>query len=307
MFDNFWHPIAKAGNGVMIAAWPSETLAQQLAIPDGEAADDLHVTIAYFGKELTSQAIDTIHRVLARVCESFPPLLDGTLSGEGRFPANPSTEGRDVLVRLADIPRLETLRERILIELEALDIEAFRNHGYCPHMTMAYVDPLNRQLPPMKTFPFPVERITLSVGKLRVHYPLSGSSTQKHVKADFKFCKANEEERRVFGWASVSEIDGKPVVDHHADIITPKDMEEMAYRFLEVRTGGEMHDTMGVSRLIESMVFTKEKQEALGIDLGMVGWWVGFQVMDESTWKKVKSGELRSFSIGGRGFRQSAS
>ena len=111
----------------------------------------------------------------------------------------------------------------------------------------------------------------------------------------------------MFGWASVSEIDGKEIVDHHRDIISTKDMEEMAYRFAEVRTGGEMHDTMGVSQLIESMVFTKEKQEALGVDLGMVGWWVGFQVTDTETWKRVKNGELRSFSIGGRGFRQSAS
>jgi 2'-5' RNA ligase/predicted GNAT family acetyltransferase len=447
MFDTFWQPeIAKAGSGVMIALWPSAELASKLAIPDGEKPEELHVTIAYFGKELTSEQINTIHAVLERVTASFPPLLDGALSGEGRFPATESTEERDVLVRLADIPRLETLRERILSELEALGVNAFRNHGYCPHMTMAYVTPGSATSTPMSTVLFPAERLTLSIGKLQHHYALRGSGyatkanpchnpagpgggqfcsgsgsgaskvtvtatslaggrirsqiyehtdapdaslqvvtqvdtgfrtvsdvyvpdaqrgkgiatqlymraledgpilhnkevggnltaaaagvrskliasgkvrvtedeygnkflelNKRALKANFQITKSSDEQRRVFGWASVSEIDGKEIVDHHRDIISTKDMEEMAYRFAEVRTGGEMHDTMGVSTLIESMVFTKEKQEALGVDLGMVGWWVGFQVTDTETWKRVKNGELRSFSIGGRGFRQSAS
>ena len=151
----------------------------------------------------------------------------------------------------------------------------------------------------------------ITSGKVRVTEDEYGNKflelNKRVLKASFQVAKSTDEEQRVFGWASVSEIDGKEIVDHHRDIISTKDMEEMAYQFAEVRTGGEMHDTMGVSQLIESMVFTKEKQEALGIDLGMVGWWVGFQVTDTETWKRVKNGELRSFSIGGRGFRQSAS
>ena len=61
---------------------------------------------------------------------------------------------------------------------------------------------------------------------------------------------------------------------------------------------------LGVGRLIESMVFTKEKQEALGINLGKVGWFVGFQIDDVDVWKKIETGEYVDFSIGGTGQRE---
>jgi len=50
-------------------------------------------------------------------------------------------------------------------------------------------------------------------------------------------------------------------------------------------------------------VFTKEKQKALGVDLGKTGWWVGWQITDDKIWKRIKEGELEAFSIGGRGVR----
>ena len=46
---------------------------------------------------------------------------------------------------------------------------------------------------------------------------------------------------------------------------------------------------------------SKEKQDALGIDLGFVGWWGGFEVHDDAMWAKIKTGEYESFSIGGAG------
>ena len=52
------------------------------------------------------------------------------------------------------------------------------------------------------------------------------------------------------------------------------------------------------------MVFTKEKQKLLGIDLGFVGWWGGFKVLDDALWKNFKSGKYEGFSIGGRGRRE---
>jgi hypothetical protein len=116
-------------------------------------------------------------------------------------------------------------------------------------------------------------------------------------------CK-NEDQRLVFGWASVIEENGQPVVDKQNDIITAEELEKGAYDFaLHARIGGEMH-RKEAGRLVESMVFTLEKQQALGIDLGKVGWWVGFQVSSDDAWQKVKSGELKAFSIGGKAGRE---
>ena len=52
------------------------------------------------------------------------------------------------------------------------------------------------------------------------------------------------------------------------------------------------------------MVFTRQKQEALGIDLGKVGWFVGFKVDDADVWAKIKSGERPMFSIAGKAKRE---
>jgi len=120
----------------------------------------------------------------------------------------------------------------------------------------------------------------------------------------FEVRKVDEEQRLVFGWFSVVEKDGKPVVDREGDVILAEDLEKAAYGFvLKARVAGESHVRVGVGDLVESIMFTKEKQEALGIDLGMVGWWGGFKVSDEEVWKAVRSGEYPMFSIGGTGNR----
>ena len=72
---------------------------------------------------------------------------------------------------------------------------------------------------------------------------------------------------------------------------------------------------IGRGRLVESCVFTHEKQMAMvkslhdqGItdavlDLRCVGWFGGFKIDDQDTWDKIQSGELKAFSIGGVGKR----
>lgn len=112
--------------------------------------------------------------------------------------------------------------------------------------------------------------------------------------------KLDPEQQLIFGWASVVEKDGVAVIDKQGDIIPVPALEEAAYEFvLYSRQQGDMHVEKGVGRLVESMVFTKEKQQALGIDLGMVGWWTGFHVDSPELWAAHKRGERPEFSIGG--------
>lgn len=113
--------------------------------------------------------------------------------------------------------------------------------------------------------------------------------------------KLDEDKQQVFGWASVVEKDGKLIVDKQGDMIEPTVLESAAYEYvLSSRSQTDMHERHGVGRLIESTVFTTEKQKAMGIDLGQVGWWVGFQVDDDALWAAHKRGERPEFSIGGR-------
>ncbi len=116
--------------------------------------------------------------------------------------------------------------------------------------------------------------------------------------------KVDATKQQVFGWATIAEENGKPHQDRQGDIISPDAMEEMAYAFVQdCRVGGVMHERKGIGTLIESMCFTKEKQDKLEIDLGFVGWWVGFQVTDPQVWAKVKDGTYSAFSIHGMGIR----
>jgi hypothetical protein len=89
--------------------------------------------------------------------------------------------------------------------------------------------------------------------------------------------------------------------------LEPEELESAAYQFVELyREGGEMHERGGCAVLVESMVFTKEKQQALGIPDGTlpVGWWIGFKVTDEDVWSKVKNGTYPMFSIEGTAIRE---
>lgn len=127
-------------------------------------------------------------------------------------------------------------------------------------------------------------------------------------KPTFEIAKLDEERMLVFGYASVAvKSDGETVVDSQGDVIAPNDLENAAYDFvLHSRDGGVMHQKTGVARLVESFFINPEKLQKLGLseDALPQGWWIGMKVDDPAVWKRVKSGELKMFSIGGRGRRE---
>lgn len=124
--------------------------------------------------------------------------------------------------------------------------------------------------------------------------------------------KMDTDKRQVFGWASIVEKDGKPVVDLQEDMMTLEEIEKAAYDYVVTsRKGGHQHQRNGndpkhVSDMIESFLVTPEKKEQMGLPETMPnGWWVGFKVNDDETWQAVKDGKLKEFSIHGSGVRKS--
>lgn len=124
----------------------------------------------------------------------------------------------------------------------------------------------------------------------------------------FKIAKKDDDKMLAFGWANVSiTVDGEVVEDLQEDIVEPEVLEQAAYTFVELyREGGEMHERGGAAVLIESVVFTEEKLKAMGIPEGTVpiGWWIGFKVVDQDVWEKVKDGTYSMFSIEGEAIRE---
>lgn len=127
------------------------------------------------------------------------------------------------------------------------------------------------------------------------------------IKGRFKIAKSDDDKQLAFGWANVAiRADGEEIEDWQEDIIEPEELENAAYQYvLLYREGGEMHERGGAAVLVESVVFTEEKMQAMGIPAGTlpIGWWIGFKVTDEDVWEKVKDGTYPMFSIEGEAER----
>ncbi|MGR0185453.1 XkdF-like putative serine protease domain-containing protein [Azospirillum aestuarii] len=146
----------------------------------------------------------------------------------------------------------------------------------------------------------------------------TGTANPDHFTLSANICKVDDDQRLVFGWFSIVEIDGQPVTDREGDRIAPDELEPAAYgHVLNARVASDTHVLIGVGKLVESCVFTLEKQQAMVasligmdipavMDLHCVGWWGGYYITDDRVWQSVKSGEYISFSIGGTGTRTPA-
>ena len=133
----------------------------------------------------------------------------------------------------------------------------------------------------------------------------SVSQLTKH-NIEGQILKADDEQRLVYGWASVVTEKGEPVVDRQGDVIEPETLVKAVNSFMEnIRVGKEMHKGDQIGAVIHSMPITKEIGESLGIQSDREGWVVAFKVYDDDVWARVKSGELAAFSIGGRAIKES--
>ena len=130
---------------------------------------------------------------------------------------------------------------------------------------------------------------------------------ESNVSINFDVTKAKEDECLVSGWANVAvNADGTIPLDWQDDIIRPEVLEKAAINFmLDYRGSGVMHEGESQGVVVESIVFTKEKQKALGIPEGCVpeGWFITVKVTNPEVFAAVKSGKYRMFSIQGNAKR----
>lgn len=314
--------IQKQGNGVLLSFWIPEGVATKIAVPGGEPSDQLHITLAYFGgiDEVPPTTLSIMEAAVKEFCALCPP-IEVSLGSIGSFPATAYSDGLDISYLAVRSEDLLKLREDLVALTESLGATPRKNFEYTPHVTLALVPPGNDlTTPDPGEIQLHFDEVSLSVGGERKTFKLEG-------KPDFllegpgTIIKFDSVKRLVFGWFSIITIDGRPIEDTQGDVIEVDTLETAGYDFvLYARTGGEMHERedgkpKGVGRLVESVIFTPQKQEAMvrslldqGIeavmDLRCTSWWGGFYVDDDDTWQKIVSGELRAFSIGGRGKRE---
>lgn len=274
--------------------------AEPLAIEGGENHEDFHVTLAYGSFDTHGGDEDDIACRVQSSIKKIRDLIPDKIHFDaiGRFPASKSSDGKDVIYAQVAAGQLEDVREALLKALKENRIKLEEKFPeYKPHMTLAYIDPEEE---------YELHEIDASGNAISVMIGHGWESTKEN---NYTIIKTDDDKRLVFGWASVSvTVEGEQVEDHQKDLIDPEDLEAAAYEYvLHFRDTGEEHipTLRKKGKLVESCVFTAEKQKAMGIPEGIVpiGWWIGFKIEDDEAWEKVKNGTYKMFSIEGKANR----
>ena len=176
LVGNLMHKAYKDANhdGVMVAFMLTGPVASKLVSLAGvtEPIENLHVTLAYLGNVAdVAPYQDTIRRVLAEFAHGHAP-VEGTINGVGRF-ANTDSDGTNAVYANYDAPALPRFRGDLVEALQAAGVPVASNHGYTPHITLAYVPeaaPTPDIRPPQ--IPLAFNSFTLAWGEERSNYPL---------------------------------------------------------------------------------------------------------------------------------------
>jgi hypothetical protein len=130
----------------------------------------------------------------------------------------------------------------------------------------------------------------------------TSTRAREGISAEVEVVKSDDYENLAFGWANVAfTADGAQIVDAQGHLIDVEELESTAYNFVVKGFGsGDMHDSDDFGELVESVVFTREKMERMGLPEGTLpeAWWLGFRLPPEQH-AKVRSGERTMFSIEG--------
>jgi hypothetical protein len=135
----------------------------------------------------------------------------------------------------------------------------------------------------------------------------ASASVGKLGNHDLTLLKSEDEQRMVWGWASVVTSKGSTIYDTQGDSMTADVMEKAATDFmLNCREGHVMHLGKQVATVVHSLPITKQVAAAFGLTCDVEGWAIAMKVHDDDTWALVKAGVLPAFSIGGEGQRNAA-
>jgi hypothetical protein len=127
------------------------------------------------------------------------------------------------------------------------------------------------------------------------------STDSSPLPTEGKILKVDEEQRIIYGWASVTTYKGELLVDRQGDTIKTDTLHRAVNKFMKgVRVGKLLHQGEQVGEIIHSFPMTKEISAALGIQSDREGWITGYYVSDDNLWEQVKAGDYAEFSIGGR-------
>lgn len=154
----------------MVALYPPADVAKTLAVKGGLPAEELHITLAYLGKDLSAEQQAAASLVVASIAAQHEMRV-GSIGGLGHFPAG---EDGTPYFATVDVPGLAELRHRLVEGLAGAGIEVDAGHGFTPHMTLTYLPDGEEPPEPVAPTELGFTELTLSVGDARTAFQLSG-------------------------------------------------------------------------------------------------------------------------------------
>lgn len=166
---------------------------------DRETLDNLHITLIYLGDNRTMNKLDVI-----RAASDFASLqapIKGTLQGLARF-----INGQDVdpLVVTFDSPQMPRVYTYLASTLEAHHIPYHKEHGFIPHMTLAYI-PKDSDMPIETIEPIEINflEVYLVDGVSWMAIPLTGYDN-KSISKPAKWIPTVDEFKELSVWRDVA-------------------------------------------------------------------------------------------------------
>jgi 2'-5' RNA ligase len=161
---------ASEPDGVMVALYPPPDVAAKLALKGGQDPRTMHVTLAYLGKTGDLQDADRLKGVIAGWAATTPP-VSGKTAGLGVFAPSSTSDGQPVTYASVDAQGLDHHRGSLVHMLKHAGFPVAHDHGFTPHMTLAYADRRDTKLPEQA---LRFGHATLAIGGEQHHFPLTG-------------------------------------------------------------------------------------------------------------------------------------
>lgn len=314
------HPQSGNTTAAMVAFYPDLAAARALVLEGGEALQDLHLTLAYLGPDAAVLDRERVEAALAAFTSGIAP-LEGEVSGLGRFHSE-DPEGWPLYASV-DSPALPVFRQRLVAALQAGGVTPVLNHGFSPHITLAYVGPEDEAVAGrilgsgINPVPLRFDRVTLAWGADRRDFPLTGAvKVTQAVKAQAgPVVKADTVFRYTFGpWypAIPAERAGRPTLadlDAHGEYATAEDLQKAVWSYVDHgdRSLRLQHspDTE-IGRWVELVSWPQESVFTLTLPTGETttkafapGTVFMGAIWNEVGWPLVTSGRIRGYSLGG--------
>lgn len=182
--------IEKTHTGVMTGFFLPREVSEQIALKNGEAVEDLHLTVAFHGDktELPEGSQEKMKNALLEFAKTAP-VIKGKINGLGRFNPSENSGDKSVLFAIFDAPELPQFRQDLINKLQEAGIPTKKDHGFVPHITLAYFDK-DFDLPNqnLNSHEMTFDKLTIAFGDQREEIQLSKtkSASTKALDIDEK-------------------------------------------------------------------------------------------------------------------------